>query len=595
MTVVPGPHPDPPALPPPAQAWQPRRYPLALRGPRHRWWRPLLGLAIVLGCLGLLVVATVVVGFVMALVAGVDLQDERAYREVLDDWSVGPWGLLVTNLMLAAGIGVAMLAVWAAHRWPPGYVSAVVGRVRWRWLLICLIPAVGVMAPWTVVQLVWDDVSWSPEPRWPLLLLVVVLTTPLQAAGEEYLFRGWLTQAVGSWFARPVVGALVAGLVSTTLFAFAHGQQDVWLFADRFAFGAVAAWLVWRTGGLEAGIAVHAVNNLVVFFTSIALGELSESLLVTQADPVLVGIDVATLLLIGAVIDRVAARRRVVREVAPGWPVTRTAPPPGAPSAAAASATRGRRVRAVLLDLDDTIVDTRAAFRDAVRAALDMWMPDLDEEDRERAVLRWATDPLEAFARFTRGETDFRGQRALRIRDLHEQFAGPPVDDALVDAWTADYDAALRAGWRAHADAVRLIGWLHARGVPVGVVTNMYEPAQREKLQVVGLGWVPILGSLETVGVGKPDPRVWQVACARLGLRPDQVAYVGDEPQIDAVGASRAGLLGVWLDRGHRVAAPRTSWEPETPAARITSLDALPELLGWVPPGWTAAAGTWQG
>lgn len=42
-----------------------------------------------------------------------------------------------------------------------------------------------------------------------------------------------------------------------------HGAGDLWLNIYYFAFGAVSAWLVWRTGGLEASVAIHVVNNMV--------------------------------------------------------------------------------------------------------------------------------------------------------------------------------------------------------------------------------------------------------------------------------------------------------------------------------------------
>ena len=64
-------------------------------------------------------------------------------------------------------------------------------------------------------------------------LLVLVLLTPLQAAGEEYAFRGYLTQAFGGLFRRPWVA--VAG--PALLFALAHGAQNPPVFFDRFAFG----------------------------------------------------------------------------------------------------------------------------------------------------------------------------------------------------------------------------------------------------------------------------------------------------------------------------------------------------------------------
>ena len=62
------------------------------------------------------------------------------------------------------------------------------------------------------------------------------------------------------------------------LFALAHGAQDAWLFGDRFAFALVASWLAWRTGGLEAPIALHVANNLVSLVFTASTGSLEESL-----------------------------------------------------------------------------------------------------------------------------------------------------------------------------------------------------------------------------------------------------------------------------------------------------------------------------
>ena len=109
--------------------------------------------------------------------------------------------------------------------------------------------------------------------------LVVLLTTPLQAAGEEYLFRGYLLQAFGSLFRSTVGGDRACTAV---LFAFAHGAQNFPLFFDRFAFGLIAGWLVTRTGGLEAGIALHILNNFLAFGLALSFGDLTSTLNVSE-------------------------------------------------------------------------------------------------------------------------------------------------------------------------------------------------------------------------------------------------------------------------------------------------------------------------
>jgi hypothetical protein len=111
-----------------------------------------------------------------------------------------------------------------------------------------------------------------------VLAVIVLLTTPLQAAGEEYVFRGYLMQALGSLLNNK----WVALLVTATLFALAHGVQNFPLFFDRFMFGLIAGWLVVRTGGLEAGIAMHILNNFLAFGFALTFADLTETLNVSE-------------------------------------------------------------------------------------------------------------------------------------------------------------------------------------------------------------------------------------------------------------------------------------------------------------------------
>ncbi|WP_066587475.1 CPBP family intramembrane glutamic endopeptidase [Cellulomonas timonensis] len=333
--------PGPPGAP--AQAWEPRAYPQALRGPWHRWWRPLLGIAVVLGAGLIAVIGLTLVLAVYALLSLSGAVGTPAFVE--DAWFVTPWGLLSTNLALAMGIPVAGLAVWAGQRWRPGFVSSVAGRLRWPLLLASTTRAALVLVPMLLAAIVVDAatsgafgdlLAFAPEPQWLALALVVLLTTPLQAAGEEYFFRGWLTQAIGSWCASARLALVLPALVSATLFALAHGAQDPWLFADRFVFGLLASLLVWRTGGLEGAIAVHTVNNVVVFAVAIAYGDLEASLGVTSASPWIVLLDVVAFAAAALVVVRHADRAGVAREVPGGWvgrrpPAPRTFPGTGLP------------------------------------------------------------------------------------------------------------------------------------------------------------------------------------------------------------------------------------------------------------------------
>jgi membrane protease YdiL (CAAX protease family) len=159
--------------------------------------------------------------------------------------------------------------------------------MRWKLFVVCLgLAAIALVASLLVGMLLPSDTGGELSGKVndftrtaALSALVVLLTTPLQAAGEEYLFRGYLLQAVGSLFRNKWVAIVLTALV----FAMFHGAQNFPLFFDRFGFGLIAAWLVIRTGGLEAGIALHVLNNFLAFGLALSFGDLSETLNVTEA------------------------------------------------------------------------------------------------------------------------------------------------------------------------------------------------------------------------------------------------------------------------------------------------------------------------
>ncbi|HEX2807623.1 MAG TPA: HAD family hydrolase [Kineosporiaceae bacterium] len=229
-------------------------------------------------------------------------------------------------------------------------------------------------------------------------------------------------------------------------------------------------------------------------------------------------------------------------------------------------------VEAVLLDLDDTLIDTRGAFRVAVQHVISTWIPQLDDARHEDAVRHWALDPGGHFRAFTRGELTFAEQRRARAVDLHAEFGGPLLDDERLAEWDTGYEQAFRAAWRPLPDGIALMAVLRHLGVPFGALTNMSAGYQRDKLALVGMGDVPVLVSIDDLGRGKPDPEVFRLGCRRLGVAPHRVAYVGDELDIDARGARDAGLVGVWVDRHATGATPDD-------VLVVRTLTELPDVL----------------
>lgn len=235
------------------------------------WRLPLA--AVLAGALFVVVIIELTIAAILALlIARVDLGGVE--DRLLDESAFASDPLVFTVLMativaMTPAVLGGLAIAWPAH---VPYLFSVEGRVRWGWLLRCLLAAAVVLGLTFAVALVvsqWSDHgsvgSLSFGPRAPMMILLVLLITPIQSATEELVFRGALLQLLGSWIRWPVVPVLL----STVAFTAGHGYE-LWGLVDVATFGLIAAVITLRTGGLEAAVALHAVNNVFLFLLDIA-------------------------------------------------------------------------------------------------------------------------------------------------------------------------------------------------------------------------------------------------------------------------------------------------------------------------------------
>ncbi len=308
---------------------EPQPYHRVLRTRSYRWWRPLLGLVVMLVTFLVMTTIVTVAALLPAFLSGA-VDPTGSQQDIVGDIVSTPTGLLGINLSLAVLIPAAILGLLAGHQLRPGWLHSVIGRFRWSFLLLCLVVEAVIwvlLLPLTALvagstDAVPTDIGGISLVEWLPFALVILLTTPLQAAGEEYAFRGYGMQALGAWVRHPWFAVLITSL----LFATAHGGQSLPLFLDRFAFGVVAAVLTLRTGGLEAAIAFHVVNNMIILALASAAGALEPSLTVSDASWAVVAIDVLGMVVYAAVAVWLARRaglqtRTTVSAPAAGaWP-----------------------------------------------------------------------------------------------------------------------------------------------------------------------------------------------------------------------------------------------------------------------------------
>ena len=217
----------------------------------------------------------------------------------------------------------------------------------------------------------------------------------------------------------------------------------------------------------------------------------------------------------------------------------------------------------IFFDIDDTLVDYKAAER---AAALVFYQDHMDQENEtpEAFIVRWQAVTEKHFQRYLSGELSFQGQRRSRLREIFA--ANGALADSDADQMFTAYLQRYEQNWRLHPDVDECLCALD--GFSLGIISNGDSIQQRQKLTELAIAHrfdhVLISGD---IGVAKPAAKIFHAACELAGQRPADCLYVGDNPEVDARGAAKAGLASIWLDR-----------HPAGDVAGLTSIRTLLDL-----------------
>lgn len=224
-----------------------------------------------------------------------------------------------------------------------------------------------------------------------------------------------------------------------------------------------------------------------------------------------------------------------------------------------------RVIKAVLFDLDRTLVDHDSAVTGALAAFRGMHLPEMPI-----AVLleTWETAATFHFSRYVDGQISFQEQRRLRIRDV---LGLPDLPDVEADAIFDSYLDAYEPLCAPFPDAQPCLSELE--GLAMGIVSNGETRQQWGKLRRSGL--VRHFGTViisEEAGLRKPDPRVFKLAASNLQVAPWECAFVGDNPEADYYGSQAAGMFPILIDRSGKGAG--------LDIRAVASLSEVPALVG---------------
>ena len=235
-------------------------------------------------------------------------------------------------------------------------------------------------------------------------------------------------------------------------------------------------------------------------------------------------------------------------------------------------------VRAICLDLDDTLVDARGAWHAGfAEVTAELWseVPALAALGTPAEVYDGPIRTLITAAHARRSNSEWSYELMYgAFREFFGAHAGLGASEA--DHLTLAY----RRAWPRHVscfpEVERVLAELSPR-YPLGVITNGLIEDQRLKLESMAIArYFQVCVISEEVGVTKPDPAIFHRALTALGEDPSATVYVGDNPAHDVAGARGVGMPAIWLNRsGNRfLSTPGTEADAE-----IQDLDQLVRLL----------------
>ena len=229
-------------------------------------------------------------------------------------------------------------------------------------------------------------------------------------------------------------------------------------------------------------------------------------------------------------------------------------------------------LKAILFDVDDTLYDLSLPFK----AAFVEMFPG-EKIDLEGAFLASRKYSDLIYDRSLSGEISMEEMYIYRLGNAFRDY-GKIIDGSTALQFQSVYER--------HQHEIRMTEEMEqmlerlSRKMTLGIITNGPSEHQRDKIRALGVErWIPmeriwISGDL---GVGKPHKEIFEAAQEKLGLKPEELCFVGDAYGHDILGAKGAGWKAVWFNHRGRKATSEVmpDYEVHSEQELITLLEKL--------------------
>jgi putative hydrolase of the HAD superfamily len=203
------------------------------------------------------------------------------------------------------------------------------------------------------------------------------------------------------------------------------------------------------------------------------------------------------------------------------------------------------RVRPILIDLDDTLLDDHGSTAVAFDAFVESHRALLTDREVPPLLVEWRRVFMKHWVRHERGEVSFQEQRRARVREfLGKNFTDDEADQALLP-----YLKAYEASWQLLPGVREFLE--RSAHIPKVILTNGDRQQQLRKVTAMGLlSHVAAVITPEDSGYWKPHHGMFLAGARCVGASPSTCIMVGDDPVRDIAPARELGMACFEVKRG---------------------------------------------
>jgi putative hydrolase of the HAD superfamily len=191
-------------------------------------------------------------------------------------------------------------------------------------------------------------------------------------------------------------------------------------------------------------------------------------------------------------------------------------------------------INAILFDLDDTLLDRSKTFDLYCEYLVNKFFPNTIQN---------------------------KGDIILKIKGMDRNgYENRNIFyEKIIDTWNLKHKAEeLENNWFEQFDTFAVpenklmdtLKYLTNRKYKLAIITNGSNSMQNRKIDALGIRtyFDEIIISSD-VGMKKPDKNIFLLTCDKLKILPSEAVYIGDNYEVDILGAVDAGLKAIWINK----------------------------------------------